>query len=67
MLYALFDILKAALGFLTVLTIWLAIQAFARRRSGCGRDRDMLEFMLNGCGGCANRENCGNRKKGKAS
>ena len=67
MLDALFDVLKAALGFFTVLAIWVGIQAYARRRAGCGRDRDMLEFMLNGCGGCANRENCSKRKKGTAA
>ena len=63
MLNALFDVLKAALGFMIVLSAWIGIQAFVRSRSSCGKDRDMLDFMLNGCGGCANKATC-SRKKG---
>jgi len=63
MIDLLLDVLRAAAGFFIVLGIWLGIQAFVRSRSTCGRDRDMLDFMLNGCGGCANKATC-SRKKG---
>jgi hypothetical protein len=59
---ALFDVLRVAGGFLTVMVVWIAIQAFVRRKSSCGRDRDMLDFMLNGCGACANKSACSHKK-----
>jgi hypothetical protein len=60
-------VLKAAGGFFVVMSVWLGIQAFARRKSGCARDRDMLDYMLHGCGNCLHatatnrkkRKNCG--------
>jgi hypothetical protein len=61
-LNAFLDVLNVAAGFFVVLSIWLGIQTFVRRRTSCGRDRDMLDFMLNGCGGCANRATCTKRK-----
>lgn len=60
---ALLDVVKAAAGMFAVMSVWIGIQAFVRRRSRCGRDRDMLEFMLNGCGGCSNAGIC--TRKGK--
>jgi hypothetical protein len=60
-LNALFELLNVVAGFLVVMSVWLGIQAFVRRRSGCGKDRDMLDFMLNGCGGCANGATCGRK------
>jgi hypothetical protein len=60
---ALLAVLKAAAGMFIVLGIWLGVQNFVRRKSGCGRDRDMLDFMLHGCGGCSNNANCIKRRK----
>jgi len=55
---ALFGVLKAAAGFFIVLSVWLAIQAFARKKNGCARDRDMLDYMLHGCGNCLHGGKC---------
>ncbi len=63
MLSPILDVLKAAVGFLVVIGFWLAIQAYARRQSGCARDRDMLDYLLNGCGGCTRGGNCNSSKE----
>ena len=55
--------LKAAAGFFIVMSIWLGIQAFARKRGGCARDRDMLDYMLNGCGNCLHGGKCEKSKE----
>ena len=60
----LFDLFKVSAGFFIVMTAWFAIQAFIRRRSGCARDRDVLDYMLHGCGSCVNRDHCPKRKSG---
>jgi len=60
---ALLSVLKVAAGFFIVMAIWLGIQGFARRRSGCARDRDMLDYMLHGCGGCLHGGNCDRSKE----
>jgi hypothetical protein len=60
---ALLDVLKAAAGMFIVMSLWLGIQTFMRRRSGCGRDQDMLDFMLHGCGGCAGSGICTRKRK----
>lgn len=39
-------------GFATVLGIFLLIQTFIRRQSGCARDKDPLDYMPHGCGAC---------------
>jgi hypothetical protein len=52
------SVLKAAAGFFIVMAVWLGIQAFARKRSGCARDRDMLDYMLHGCGNCLHGNTC---------
>jgi hypothetical protein len=62
-LRALLHVFEAAAGMFVVLSVWLGIQNFVRWRSGCGGDRDMLEFMLHGCGSCANSGNCTRRRK----
>jgi hypothetical protein len=60
---ALLNVLKAACGFFIVMSVWLGIQAFARRRSGCARDRDMLDYMLYGCATCLHGGNCDKSKE----
>jgi hypothetical protein len=55
---AVLGVLKAAAGFFIVMAIWLGIQAFARKRGGCARDRDMLDYMLHGCGNCLHGNTC---------
>jgi hypothetical protein len=37
-------------GIGAVMAVWYAVQALARRQSGCSGDQDMLEG--HGCGGC---------------
>ena len=60
---SLFDFLKVSAGFFTVLGVWFGFQELLRRRSRCGRDKDMLQFMLGGCGSCANRGACEAKKR----
>ena len=62
-LSALFSVLKAAVGFFIVMSVWLAIQGIARRRGGCARDRDMLDYMLHGCGNCLHGSTCEKSKE----
>jgi hypothetical protein len=54
------DLLKGILGMLALVGGWLAIQAFARRRSECGADQDLLEYMAGGCSGCKGSQSCQN-------
>jgi hypothetical protein len=58
-----FDFAKAILGILIVLAIWFGVQAFVRRRSGCGSNQDVLDFMKHGCAGCKGNGACHNRGK----
>jgi hypothetical protein len=48
---------------LTLLVIWFAIQAFIRRRSGCGRDHDVLDHLKHGCAGCKGDGACRRKKE----
>lgn len=48
----LLDLMKAVGGMMAVMVVWLAVQTLVRRRSGCGRDQDVLNFMAHGCAGC---------------
>jgi hypothetical protein len=62
LLDALWNLLNTVAGFFIVMSIWLGIQTFVRSRTGCAKDRDTLDFMLNGCGGCANSATCSRNK-----
>jgi hypothetical protein len=46
------------LGFIIVLGLWYVIQMYVRYKSGCGDDRDLLEFMAHGCLGCKGPGSC---------
>ncbi len=59
----LLDLAKATLGILTLMLVWFAIQTFIRRRSGCGSNHDVLDFMKHGCAGCKGNGACHNRGK----
>jgi hypothetical protein len=51
--------LKAVGGLFALMGVWLAVQAFIRRRTpGAARDLDVLEDILHGCGGCAGAHTC---------
>ena len=50
-------------GIMTVLGLWYVIQAYVRFKSGCGHDRDLLEFMAHGCAGCKGPGSCGREVK----
>jgi hypothetical protein len=52
MLDAVFNLLKAMLGFGFVIGLWLGLQEFVRWRSGCARDKDVLDYMPHNCAGC---------------
>jgi hypothetical protein len=59
-LEAIIRLLGATAGMFVVLGLWVAIQNAVRRYSGCANaDKDVLEFMLRGCGGgCGGRGAC---------
>ena len=61
----LLNLAKAVIGMLVVLVAWFAIQTFVRRRSGCGSNQDVLDFMKHGCAGCQGEGACHNRAKEK--
>ncbi len=61
----LFNFARAFVGMMIVLVIWFGIQAFIRRKSGCGRNEDVLDFMKHGCAGCKGKDACHNRGKDK--
>jgi len=61
----LLSLAKTVLGIMTVLLVWFGIQAFVRRRSGCSSQKDVLDFMKNGCAGCKGNGACHNRGKEK--
>lgn len=62
-LETLVEVVRVALGILLVLAAWLGLQAWLRRKSACRGDRDVLDFMLNGCGGCQNGGVCRRRSE----
>jgi len=53
-------LLRVVAGMFVLLGIWVLVQRAARRRSECSNpDKDMLEFMLHGCGGgCGGKGEC---------
>ena len=51
------DILTAVIGILIIMSGWFVIQALIRKNSGCGSDRDVLEYLAHGCGAC-DRSKC---------
>lgn len=54
------SLLRAVAGMFIVLGVWAAVQGLARRRSGCKNpDKDLLDYMLHGCGGeCGGKDGC---------
>jgi hypothetical protein len=60
---ALFSLIRAVLAMFAILAIWFGVQAFIRRRSGCGSQQDVLDFMKHGCAGCKGNGACHNRGK----
>ena len=63
MISDLLSVLKAAAGFFLVMEGWIGIQTFARRKSGCAKDRDMLDYMLHGCASCLHGGSCEKSKE----
>jgi hypothetical protein len=54
----LLTLVLTVLGFVIVLGLWYVIQMYVRYKSGCGDDRDLLEFMAHGCTGCKGPGSC---------
>ena len=59
----LFNLVRAIVGMAVVMVLWFGIQTFVRRRSGCGANQDVLDFMKHGCAGCKGNGACHNRGK----
>jgi hypothetical protein len=55
-------VLKTALGFFIAMAMWFLWMKYVRRRSGCRRDQDVLEYMAHGCAGCQGQGACHTRK-----
>ena len=60
---SLLSLLKAVAGFGAVMIVWFAIQAFTRKKSGCGSNQDVLDYLKHGCAGCKGDGACHNRGK----
>lgn len=58
---AIWSLFKAVTGMALVLGAWFVIQAFVRFGTRCDKDRDLLDYLLNGCGGCSGHS-CSDRK-----
>ncbi len=52
------SVLEAAAAMFVVLGLWLLWLAYVGRKSGCRRDRDVLEYMTHGCAGCQGAGPC---------
>ncbi len=63
MLESLQSLLTAVIGFVIIMSGWFVIQAVIRKNSGCGSDRDVLEYLAHGCGACDRSKACRNRAK----
>ncbi|HLJ50656.1 MAG TPA: hypothetical protein VKU01_31800 [Bryobacteraceae bacterium] len=55
------SLLTAVIGILIIMGAWFVIQAVVRKNSGCGSDRDVLEYLAHGCGACERSKACHNR------
>lgn len=53
-------VLETAGGFFLILAVCFTGSWLVRRRSGCHRDRDLLEHMAHGCAGCQGGGACQN-------
>lgn len=58
----LFELVKGVAGLVLLMSIWLTVQAFLRRRMAKPRDFDVLEDMTHGCGACGHSHGCGGSK-----
>lgn len=56
-------LLATILGLFLALGAWFLIQSYFRWKSGCGGDRDLLEYMAHGCTGCKGPGSCGRVKE----
>ena len=58
----LFTLAKTVAGFAAILGVWILVQMYIRRQSGCvSRDKDLLDYMPHGCA------NCSRSKSGQSS
>jgi hypothetical protein len=50
-------------GMFLVMSVWIGIQSYVRKRSGGRPDHDVLDYMAHGCGSCVRGQTCRNRMK----
>ena len=50
-------------GLFLALGVFFLLQSYVRWKSGCGSDRDLLDYMAHGCGGCKGPGSCGRSKE----
>jgi len=51
-LHTILTLVSTIVGLFLALGAFFLIQSYFRWKSGCGGDRDLLEYMAHGCGGC---------------
>jgi hypothetical protein len=56
-----FSFVTGIFGFVLLMGIWFAVQAWARAHSRCARDHDMLEG--HGCGACNHLGACSREER----
>ncbi len=60
---ALLNIVEAVAGIALILGLWFVVQSYVRWKSGCGHDRDLLEYMAHGCASCKGPGACERMKE----
>lgn len=53
------EVVKAVVGLMVLMALWIAVQAYLRRRLALGAGADVLEDMTHGCGNCGHAGACG--------
>ena len=56
------ELVRTIIGFAIVLGGWVLLQSFIRKQSGCAGDKDLLDYMPNGCAGCSRSGECRKRR-----
>jgi len=63
MLHTILTLAGTILGLFLALGAFYLMQSYFRWKSGCGGDRDLLDYMAHGCGGCKGGGECARKIK----
>jgi hypothetical protein len=56
-------LLATIAGLFLVLGAWFLIQSYFRWKSGCGADKDLLDYMAHGCASCKGPGACARKQE----